>query len=636
MLRRISLPIFLLFSTVLLAQTTPDLRTTGEEVVVTGTRFERPADDVLSNVTVIDSATIARHVDLGQVLNEQAGVVVNGIFSSPGQNRSLFLRNGANQYTLLLLDGQPLTDPSSLSSAVDLRNLDLSGIERIEILRGAQSLIYGSDAVGGVINLITKKGEAGARMRVQLRGEAQSYDTYVGGVNLSGSLEKLSYQLGYEYFDSKGFSAALEPEDYVGEDFDDDGASRQTATASLNYRPTAEISIRPALRYATFKSDFDQGAFADADFTLDNELVTPSLAVDYTKENLQVGARYNYVASNRDFVDFGERQFKGRQQQADLFSNQVFGDLTTTQGIQLRLDDLLSTSEGVEDTDATTVSPYVQATWRTTPDLSFEGGVRYTNHSEFGGQFNYSFGGGYAINDKLSARLSTATAYQSPTLDQLFGPFGPNPDLQPQESTSYEIGVTYTSTNDEFSAGITGFQRKIEEVVIYNFAPGTPTDGYQNRDELLDRGVEFVVRAQVVPYLKLDANLTYVKGELSTLDFAGTDETVDEFPRRPRFTGFVGATYQATPKLLVRATASHTGERPDLRFNPDFSSTELDLDPFTLINLYAEYQLLEAQQTSVFAEVRNLTNTEFVEISGFTTQGINFRVGVRGNLVLIK
>ena len=159
MIQHLGLLTLLFCSSLLFTQEAPPVTTTGEEVIVTGARYARTAAESPQQVTVIDSATIARSVDLGQLLNEQAGIVVNGAYSNPGKDRSIFLRNGANQYTLILIDGQPLVDPSSLGGAVDLRLLSLDGLQRIEILRGARSLLYGSDAVAGVINLITAGGE---------------------------------------------------------------------------------------------------------------------------------------------------------------------------------------------------------------------------------------------------------------------------------------------------------------------------------------------------------------------------------------------------------------------------------------------------------------------------------------------
>jgi len=248
----------------LLSQSAPALETTSEEVVVTGARISRPADQSPRRVTVIDSAAVARATDLSQLLNEQAGIHINGAWSNPGKDRSVFLRNGASQYTLILIDGQPLLDPSSLGGAVDLRLLDLSGIERIEILRGGTSVLYGSDAVAGVINLITHKNLAPSSPSVHLRAAAQSYNTYEVNTRISGGLEKLSYHGSLSYFSTDGISEAEPRPDDISE-FNRDGASRFGVNLGLNYQPTEKWSIRPTLRVAGFDGEYDAGSFQDAD-----------------------------------------------------------------------------------------------------------------------------------------------------------------------------------------------------------------------------------------------------------------------------------------------------------------------------------------------------------------------------------
>jgi len=251
---------------------------------------------------VIDSATVAQSTDLSQLLNEQAGIVINGAYSNPGKDKSIFLRNGANQYTLILLDGQPLLDPSSLGGAVDLRLLSLDGIERVEILRGPRSLLYGSDAVAGVINLISKKaaGSTAASKnplctcapppKITAPSTAES--------GISGNSTKIDYQIGYDYFKTNGISEAQEPEGSPVE-FNEDGSKRQTLNGSLTYRPTPNLSIRPAIHLASFDGDYDAGSFQDGDNTYTNELLLPSISVDYKKDKLSLGSRYSYAKSDR-------------------------------------------------------------------------------------------------------------------------------------------------------------------------------------------------------------------------------------------------------------------------------------------------------------------------------------------------
>lgn len=606
------------------AQEAPALSTTSPEVVVTGSKFPRLAAESAQNITVIDSATIARSVDIGQLLNDQAGIVVNGAYSNPGKDKSIFLRNGANQYTLILVDGQPLIDPSSLGGAVDIRLLSLDGIQRIEILRGARSVLYGSDAVAGVINLITTGGgTAPDPFTLHLRAAAQRYNTYEGSVNISGRTKKLDYRIGYDRFTTQGLSEARAPDSSQVE-FAKDGAERQTFTASVAYRPNERWTIRPALRRALFAGDYDGGSFLDADNNYNNKLWLPSLAIDYRKENISFGARYNYVSTDRVFnSSFGEDSFIGRAQQGDVYATyRVNERIDFSAGTQLRKERLKRDGLDLDDLSANNISPYVQLNWRLAKTAVAEAGYRYNDHSAFGGQGNFSLALATGLGGKWSGRISYGSAFQSPTLDQLGGPFGANPELQPQLSTSLELGVQLMDKDRKYHFGVTGFQRNIEDLIVYDFVAG-----YVNRDRLRDRGVEIEAAAPLNDRLGLNANLTYVRGRLSSTDPQGGTVETEEFFRRPRATAFLGITYSAKSSFLARLSGSYTGERPDVFFDASFSRFETRLDAYLMVNAYAEYRLGKARRVTLFAEVKNLTNTNFVEVTGFSTIGVLPRLG---------
>lgn len=620
--------IFCFLLTGLAAQGQTVLETTADEVVVTGSRITRLAEETTQRVTVIDSATVARAADLSQLLNEQAGIHINGAWSNPGKDRSVFLRNGANQYTVILVDGQPLIDPSSLGGAVDLRLLDLSGVDRIEILRGGQSVLYGSDAVAGVINLVTRENTASTSPTVHLRAAAQSYGTLEGGVSVSGATATLSYRAGVGYFTTNGLSEAEAPAGST-ETFGKDGADRLNASVGLNWKLATGLSIRPSLRIASFDGEYDNGSFQDGDNSYTNDLILPGLAADYTRGDWTYAGRYNFAGTDRVFNAAFPFEGIGRAHQGEFFVVRNPGNGTTlTAGVQVRDESLRLNDAMLEDPNMTTVSPYVQYTNATVSNLLVDLGARYNQHSEFGGQFNASVGVGYRFTPEFSARLSSATAYQSPTLDQLAGPFGPNPDLEPQVSNSIELSTRLSDAEDRYRVTLSVFSRSIDNLVVYASSTEFPFGRYENQGELADLGVELEGRVTLSDAFALNGNFTYVKGEQTSPDGMGGTVSNDEFFRRPRTTGTIGLTYAPTTPLLLRLSGLYTGERPDIFFDENFMAFTPQLDPYFLLNVYAEYKLLERQNLTLFAEVRNLTDTDFVEVTGFTTQGITGRGGV--------
>lgn len=612
----------------LTAQASPELETTAGEVVVTGSRVARPADLSPQRITVIDSATVARAADLSQLLNEQAGIHINGAWSNPGKDRSVFLRNGANQYTLILVDGQPLLDPSSLGGAVDLRLLDMTSVERIEILRGGSSVLYGSDAVAGVINLVTRKDLAPSPPTVHLRAAAQSYGTLEAGTRVRGGLENLSYYGNLSYFKTNGISEAMTP-DSNRFAFGKDGATRFNAGMGLDWQPTDGLSIRPTLRVSSFDGDFDDGSFQDGDNTYTNDLILPGLAADYKRGDWTYGGRYTFAATDRVFNAAFPFEGIGRAHQGDLFVVRDRGlGSSVTVGVQVRDEVLRLDFPGEDDPKMTTVSPYAQYALNTVGGFLLDLGARYNQHSEFGGQLNGALGVGYQITPVWSTRLNAATAFQSPTLDQLAGPFGANAELQPQVSNSLELSTQFADPAGKYRVSLTGFVREIQDIVTYASSTAFPFGRYENQGELRDLGVELEGRARLGTRFALAGNLTYVKGKQISPDGMGGTVENDVFFRRPQTTGALHLTYQPNDRFLTRVTGLYTGERPDIFFDADFASFLTDLDPYFLANVYAEYKFPKINNLMLFGEVRNLTDTDFVEVTGFTTQGVTARFGV--------
>jgi len=624
-------PLLLFLFSFGLAAQSPAMETTAEEVVVTGAKFARPVEDSPHNVTVIDSATVAQSTDLAQLLNEQAGIVINGAYANFGKDKSVFQRNGGNAFTMILIDGQPLLDPSSLGGAVDLRLLSLNGVQRIEILRGPQSLLYGSDAVAGVINLVTVPPSGGAattsfQQNLHLRAAAQNYGTFDVGAGVSGGSEKIDYRADFNYFVTDGISEAT-PAEGSNDLFDADGASRENLSAGLNYHPNERLSIRPSLRIAGFDGDYDNGSFQDGDNSYENDLIFGALATDYVAGKTTISGNASRAETRRIFNGpFGPSAFYGADTQGELLATYrpASGNSFVTVGGQLRHESPFDPSVEMRDTarsTATTVSPYVQFGARLNERYLLEGGLRFNRHSNFGGQLNYSLAAAAEVTDHLTLRLAASSAFQSPTLDQLSGPFGANPDLQPQVATSIEGGASLRHPGGNYAFYLNVFNRRTEDVIVFAAA-------YENRDELRDNGVELTGNARLSERFRLNGYVSYVKGQLTTTDGMGGTTETDEFFRRPRTTGSLGLTFSAKFPFTARLSAHYTGERPDVFFNSSFERFEVELEPYLLVHAYAEYRLLRRENLRLFIDAKNLTNADFVEVTGFGVLGTTVRAGV--------
>ncbi|MBA2249251.1 MAG: TonB-dependent receptor, partial [Chitinophagaceae bacterium] len=244
----------------LLAQ---DTVRTLNEVIITATKYPLKERETGKVLTVINQEQIQKNLgkSIPELLNQQAGITINGSANNLGTNQTVYLQGAASANTLILLDGVPLYDASGISSEFDLNNFSLYNIERIEILKGAQSTLYGADAVAGVINIITKKsGNKPFDLTAIISGG--SYDTYKGAVALSGTNGKgQTYFLSYNKITSKGFSSAS---DTTGKgNYDRDGFEQDLAEGSYNFKPGTNLSARIYGKYNVNHADIDAGAFID-------------------------------------------------------------------------------------------------------------------------------------------------------------------------------------------------------------------------------------------------------------------------------------------------------------------------------------------------------------------------------------
>lgn len=598
---------------------------TTDAVVVTAAKSPTPLRQTAKPLQIIPRSVIERNVgkDLPQLLQEQAGFIVNGAYSNPSKDKSLFLRGATNDLTLLLIDGQPIVDPSGPGGAIDLRLLPLAQIERIEILKGSQSTLYGSDAIAGVVNLITRK--SGERpFGVYGNAAYGSLNTLNATAGVNGQASIFDYNVNVTRNSTDGISEARPEDDRA--DFDDDGFEQLGIQANLGVAVTEQLRIQPFFRYTDFDGDYDGGAFTDADNRFEGEVLNTGAMVQLNTPGVRANLNYSYTNTDRIFDDvFGLSTFEGRFHQVDAYANVPLGkQLEALVGANFQSFQLIGDSGTEVDPTESIVSPYLTLLYSPNNRLHAEVGYRYNNHSSFGSNSNVSVAAGYWLIDDFKVFGNFTTGFKAPTLSQLFGPFGANPDLDPQTSQSVELGLQYgTATGDLFGRA-TYFNRQLEDVIAFNFATG-----FFNQDEQNDQGLEIELNWQVLEALQLRAQYTYVTGEVTTPSGTGQDTTFNNLLRRPEHSFQVFAGFQPTEALFVSANAQYIGERTDLFFDPvTFAPSEVTLDAYVLLNLYAEYQLLSDRLT-IFADVKNVLDADFSEVVGFNNLGFNILGGVR-------
>jgi vitamin B12 transporter len=591
-----------------------------DEVVVTANKFPQKLSGTGKLITVITKEQILQSggKDIAQVLSEQTGIVVNGANSNPGKDKSLFLRGATDKYTLFLLDGVPLNDPSGVGGSFDLRLLSLDNVERIEILKGSQSTLYGSNAVAGVINIISKKP---ATRNPQLKGLATygSYNSFKGNANISQKTKLFEYDLNYVYYNTDGISEA---KDTTGKaNFDKDGFTQHAVQTILGINLTDKCKFSPYYRFSHFKGGYDGASFTDAPNHYTASLVNTGLNGYWIYKKGTVHFNYGYDFTKRDYASqYGEFITKGKFHHAEAYT-----DNALNKNIRL-LAGLNYQSYHIDELDTTNsiISPYASFYIKTNSGLNVELGGRFNHHNQYGDNFTYSLNPSYLIRDDVKLFVNLTSGFRAPSVNELFGPFGANPGLKPEKSNTQEAGLQAALAEKKLELTITGFNRTISNVIIYGF------NGYENRDKQHDYGAELEAGYSFSNQISFKINYAYVDGKI-TQKLTAKDTTYYNLIRRPKHNIHLVAGYQVNKNLFISSSLQITGKRTDYDYS-SFPASVVNLDAYALWNLYAAYTLSN-KKLSIFTDIKNITGKkDYYEVYGYNVQGINVTAGLRFQL----
>lgn len=594
-----------------------------DEVVITATKFAKSQSETGKVLTVINEAELAKSAgkDLAQVLNEQAGLFINGATSSPGKDKSVFLRGAKGEYTVILLDGIPLNDPSSIGGgAYDLRMIPLDQIARIEILKGNQSTLYGSNAIAGVINIITKKD---GDKKVSGTGTLSygNFNSLRGSVSVSGGTDVVDYSVGASHYSTDGFSEAAERN---GDDFEKDGMTQQAFQANVTIKPLKQLSVQPYFRYSEFDGQYDGGPFLDNPVNeYRSSFQNYGAIIDYKLNKGNFHAYYGFDKTNRVFVDssFGftsTYRYYGRFHHAEVFINyNVSTHLQLLSGANwqsLNMPDELAVEK---NPSSTLFSPYASLFLKNWKGFSAELGGRLNHHSAYGNNVTFSFNPSYLIDDKAKVFFNISSGFKAPSLQQLYGQFGANPDLKPEKSTSTELGAHFF-IEQKADIRIVGFTRNIRDVIFYAFP-----EGYINQNKQVDKGFDVEATWRVNTKIRLRTFYSYVEGKTRQ----NSTETLKFLYRIPKHSAGFNVMYSPTSRWTTSMNYKFMGSRNDLFYNAAiFQNEEVSLDAYHLLDFYTDYSFLK-NKLKVFLDAKNVLNQKYYEVYGYSPLPASVHVG---------
>jgi vitamin B12 transporter len=623
----------------LAAQETQDT-TRLPELIVTPTRLPTRPDAVVSSITTISGEDLrARGVRFVQdALREVPGATLVQVGSYGGVS-SLFMRGGESDYVKVLVDGVPVNQSGG---AYNWANLTTDNVDRIEVLRGPGSVIYGSDAVSGVVQIFTRRGQG--RMAFEGAAEGGTFGTVDGHLGLQGGTDRVSYSADASRFSTDGIYA-------FNNEYGNTVLSGSVA-GKPNDRTDASFMARYSDNRYHFPTDF-AGVLSDSNQSNAEEAL--SLALDlarrfsdrYELRFTAGGSRTNGEFDDRadnpgDTVGFAfasHRDSRSQRGNLDARLNAALSpELTITAGAQAERETerqsgvttsnfagISTTSDTPFDRGRTTLGYYAQGLLDLSSGLALNVNARLDDNSAFGTFFTYRAGAAYRFPSQTRLRASVGQAFKAPTFCEQFcdAPFVVgDSSLSPERSTSWEVGVEQGVAGGRLSVWATYFDQQFRDMIVYDgsAAPGDPT--YRNGAGARARGVEAGVTGGLGGVLRASASYTYLDTEATddagqpSASFAAGERLI----RRPRHSAELVLRARVFDRALLGGSLTYVGRRDDVDFN-QFPSQRVDLPAYALVDLAGEVEVLRAGPgrpgISGVLRVENLFNQHYDQVVGF-------------------
>lgn len=604
-----------LVTTISFAQEKKDTTDLGE-FVVTGTRFRTPIEKSGKTIYKLDRAFIDKSPGktVADLLNEVPAVQTDGNFGTPGTNIEYYVRGARSKYTLVLIDGVPMNDPTGISLFYDFRYLPANQVESIEILKGGLSALYGSNAAAGVIN-IKLRDSAKDLVSGNIDVNTGSFGALGINANINGRSNDFNYGLSFNRTTFDGFSAAEETDPTAN--FDDDGLERTNILFKGGFEGSRPFGIDFTVAYDDFKADIDAFAFTDElNAFADYQQFRVGVKPQWSFKNGRSALNIHYINNERVFQSAFPSTFEGENLQIDQtnefeiseFAKALFG---------VNIQRLKNNTENL-DGDFTIFDPYVSVALESDEGLNLHVGLRLNTHSNYDNELLTTVNPSWLIDldDDVSMKpfISISNAYNTPSLFQINSPFFGNQDLSPERTNSYEFGTAlYVKSGLTYNFAF--FRRDEDNAIdflsIFDDNGAFVGGNYINLDSRREvQGIETDLTWDINDKVSLTANYSKLATNNDTL-----------FSRIPKEKYGVGLIITPLEASSINIRYNYTGERRISPFADDM------LESYSLVDIALRKQFLSKKLTA-YGAINNIFDEEFVGVVGFSTMGRNYTFGL--------
>ncbi|EHB90454.1 TonB-dependent receptor plug domain-containing protein [Aggregatibacter aphrophilus] len=598
-------------------------------------------DQTASSVTVLTEKEFAERnaTYVSDVLKTVPSLAVSAS-GGRGTLTNVFLRGADANHTAVIIDGVKVNPVSGYG--FDFGGLALSNIDRIEVLRGEQSALWGSDAMGGVIYITTKKGlEKGKTFNVDYDVGTGSNRTVDGSLTLSGSNNGFYYALHGDSHHGKGISALSKQRfNYTAQD----GTAVSTGGSSERdkfHRDNASLRVgyddnQKGFDFLTSHSsqtaNFDNSATDEkGHYTRTRDtLFKLSGFLGNNDELLKHKVGVSHIKTDSDTVGYASA-YDAKKLNANYQLDVNFDrEGTITQGLSFLTDYQKTDFNSSYFNNAGNkqlVEKSLAAEYRLLHDADHSLNIsgRYTDSSEYENSWTGRIAGAYRLHNNVKAHASLGSAIQNPTITEYYGynaRYIGNPNLQPEKSVGGDIGFLFETDDNRHSFDVTYFARNVKNAIsseVINFTTYTSRAvNLEGKSKV--KGVEVAYNSKITDALSAYANYTYTQ----TRDSKGA-----ELARRPKHLANAGLAYQITEKLGSDVNLSYTGKRMDTYYSPTYSTHKVKLPSYTLANLGVNYKV--ADSLTIYVNLNNVFNKKYENVLGYGQDGRHVYVGLRGS-----